>query len=799
MLASGLAVWESGDFVLANDRVAMIIEDVGPSDLYDPWGGRPVGIASVEGSALSMPADFGEFFVLTGRQSILTTSVSVMSDGSDGGPAVIRASGTHVALPFYESLVGPLFRDEYGDIPAAIEYVLEPDSNYVDIFVIYHSPRLQPERVGVVLHGFMYTQRTPTFAPGHGFDTENRNLPLIAFIDDDATSYAYSVPGEDLGVGISASGFASNFGDAFEIAACGETRRHYARLTIGQPGLDGLLMSLAEVENQPLRAISGTVAYDDGAPIAGARVHATDANGDYLTRVMTDATGAFTLHVPDASDVELTVWRRGDVVVGPEPVAAGADDVALAVPVGGFIDVQAVDDDTSQELPVRIQVMPVGEDLPAVPEHFGEPEIAGGRLHVEYAIDGRATLRTPSGQWEVVVSRGYEYELHREEVTVSPGQTASVQARIRRVVNTVGHMCADFHIHTHRSADSGDDARMKLRSGVADGLDIPVRTEHEFVDSFQPLIEEMGLEDWAYGIGSVEMTTFETWGHMGVFPLDPDPSQVNGGTPLWQRFPSADDPERAIETLLPPEVFNQVRVRPEQPVVIINHPRRSSNYFTVAGFDTETGTVDRPEYWDEEFQLIEVFNSSSWQSQRDELVADWLSILDQGRRVFAIGSSDSHGISGKPLGYPRTCIPTGTDDPRALSANLIRDLTHGGHSTISGGIYVFASVAGVGPGEDAVGVPADTMVSIRVEAPSWIDVDWIEVVVDGQTVDTIGVLPGDADPGNPAIRFQADIPIQVAGGFGSYVIVAAYGEGTLDPVHPGRRPFGVSNPIFMMQ
>src|SRR5688500_4470593 len=32
---NGLAVWSAGDFVLANGKVALIIEDVGDSDLYD--------------------------------------------------------------------------------------------------------------------------------------------------------------------------------------------------------------------------------------------------------------------------------------------------------------------------------------------------------------------------------------------------------------------------------------------------------------------------------------------------------------------------------------------------------------------------------------------------------------------------------------------------------------------------------------------------------------------------------------------------------------------------------------------
>ena len=51
-LPSGLAVWKDGDFVLANAKVALVIEDTGDSDLYDPWGGRPVGVARVEGGHL---------------------------------------------------------------------------------------------------------------------------------------------------------------------------------------------------------------------------------------------------------------------------------------------------------------------------------------------------------------------------------------------------------------------------------------------------------------------------------------------------------------------------------------------------------------------------------------------------------------------------------------------------------------------------------------------------------------------------------------------------------------------------
>ena len=793
---AGLLTWAGGDFVLANDHIAVVIEDVGASDLYDPWGGRPVGFARVQDGQLVEPANFGEFFILTGRMSVVTTSVSVINDGSDGEAAVVRASGILAATPFFEHIVGPIFRGEYQDIPTAIDYVLEPDADYVDVYVTHNSPRLVDEEVGSTMFGYMYTERMPPYAPKLGFDVEGKGVEYLAFVDDDATSYAHALPNDTLGGGIAASGFLANFVDGFTIDACAQTRRLHERLYVGGPGLDNLRQSIARSRGDALREISGTVTDASGAPAPGVRVHAESDSGDYITRAMSDADGGYSLHVAEGQAVVLTAFRRGDAVVGPLAVGAGEATADIQLIATGTIIVTAVDD-IGTPLPVRVQVVPTVGDEPGVPEHFGEPRIAGGRLHVEYAMDGAATFTVPVGQWDVVVSRGYEYEIYTARVDVLADQTTAVRAMIERVIDTTGVMCADYHIHPHRSADSGDDAMLKVMSAVADGLEIPIRSEHEFVEDFQPLVEALGLESWAFGMSSVEMTSMEIWGHMGVLPLDPDPTAVNGGTPLWQRFASADDPTAELVTLEPPELFAQVRARPEDPVIIINHPRGSTNYFGYAGYDNVTGLASNQAAWDEEFTLVEVFNGSGWQSNWGGTVADWLSFLNNGRRVFAVGSSDSHSIRSNSVGYPRTCLQVGTDDPMALDPNLVTDVTAAGRSSISGGIYVDALVNGVGPGGDATGVGAIALVSIRVQAASWVDVDAIDVVVDGVIVATIPITANDADPLNPAVRYDADFAVNVAGGMGSYVIVAAYGNSSLGPVHPGDTPFGVTNPIFL--
>jgi hypothetical protein len=181
------------------------------------------------------------------------------------------------------------------------------------------------------------------------------------------------------------------------------------------------------------------------------------------------------------------------------------------------------------------------------------------------------------------------------------------------------------------------------------------------------------------------------------------------------------------------------------------------------------------------------------------VVPSWLGLLEHGRRVFAVGSSDSHGLRSSPVGYPRTCIDVGTDEPRMLTPDLVRDRLLEGRATVSGGIYVdtWAAAGTVGPGGDARGVGMRTPIRVRVQAASWVDVDALDVVLDGEIVDTIAILPADASAEDPTVRFDREIEVDVAGGEGSYVLVAAYGDAPLEPVHRDRVPFGVTNPIFL--
>ena len=795
----GLATWAAGDFLLANDRIAVLVEDVGVSDGFDPFGGKLVGLFRVEDGALVEPASLNEISTGIGRFTFEPSSVTVTSDGSDGGPAVVRVLARLTGLPFIDPLITTLIPGDYSDIPVAVDYRLEPDAEHFDITYAFDSPRGRAAQVRQPIHIFIQTNRMPAWTPVAGFEVgvDMGEAPFVAFVDDDATSFAWESPQGELEPFLEISGVQVFQAEAFSIEPCGVSEQHFARVYVGGPGLDGVSAAMAASRGEARRTVAVTVREADGAPASGVRVHASDADGGHLTRATTDDEGAARLRVPVDADVDLWAYRRGAEVTGPETVGPAETTAELSMAEGGLIHVVATDASSGGGLPVRVQVVPLGE-RPSLPATFGEPLEAHDRLHVEYPPGGEVTLRVPAGSHRVLVSRGYEYELVSEEVTVAAGAAVDVLASLDRVVDTSGVMCGDFHIHTHRSFDAEDPVHRKLASALADGLEIPVRSEHEWITDFEPAIAELGAGDWAYGLGSLELTTF-SWGHFGVFPLDPVATMPNAGAFDW-----IDED--------PPEVFAEVRAREGssgRPAIIINHPRYAvaglpgiAAYFDAAEYDPDTTMLGRPEYWDEDFTLVEVFNDSDFDANVDDSVRDWFSLLNTGRRVFAVGSSDSHRIVSSPVGYPRTCIAVGTDEAaelRTMGAGHVRDTMLDGSFTVSGGIYVDATATdGTGPGGQLDGAEPTELVTVRVQAASWVAADTLRVYVDGALVETLSLDDGTADPLNPVLRFEEEVSVPVAGGAaGSWVVFVASGETPLGPVHPGRMPFGVTNPIFL--
>jgi hypothetical protein len=473
---------------------------------------------------------------------------------------------------------------------------------------------------------------------------------------------------------------------------------------------------------------------------------------------------------------------RGLPASPPQTLAADQSSIDLTVAGIGTLRVVATEGGSGLPLPVRVQVTPVTPAVPA-PASFGADDAGQGRLHLDFPVDGKSVLQLAEGSYRVVVSRGYEYELFDEQVTVTAGQTVEVQPVLVRSVPTPGVLSADFHIHSYYSLDSADPVVYKVRGALAEGLELPVSSEHDYVVDFDPIVAQLGATAWARGMSSDELST-STFGHFGVVPLTPRPDEPNRGAVRWQG-------------MKPPAIFAAVRKLPESPALIVNHPMSTTafkGYFADVSFDNATATGDALD-WSDDFDAIEICNESDFASNRNGSVAAWLSLLRHGKVVFITGSSDNHKLTAEPVGYPRNFLRLGTDSPAEATPEAVRDAIKTGRSVVGGGLYMtVVGPGGIAPGGTVAGAGPHAF-DVRVYAPGWVTAKTLEVIVDGETAQTLDLVPSVT--GGPGRAYEATVDVAPTGPGPHFVVFHAAGAGDLAPVHPGKRPFAVSNPIFV--
>lgn len=769
-----------GDFMIANDKIAAIIEDKGLSDGYARFGGELLVIDRVgpDGKMLGQ-SRYGETLAGYAGQMIDPESVGVLADGSDGKEAVIRVVGTLKIVPFLAAFASALHTTGWR---AAMDFALAPGAEVLHVRGTLLNPTEEDRTLiglDTSMHGFFHSSRGRLFTPEKGFG-DPENAAWAAFeASSDETTFAWRADAP-LKFTLNISGFQWFNGPSLDVPACTVKTFPFADVIVGGPGIDGLREAIRRTDALPAwRAVSGSVKDGFGAPVAGATVSVQAADGSLLTHTTSDAQGAFVVHAPP-ENVAITAYAAGYPAGAPAMIGPNDSTAPLALEKHGTITVHATELGSARKVPVRVQVVPDMAVAPPAPV-LGIRDEANGRIHQAFALSGDITLPVPPGSHRVIVTHGYEWEAFDQKVTVAAGMDTAVSVTLAHSVDTTNFMCADFHIHSFYSADSNDPVVYKVSGAVADGLDIPVSSEHEWVVDFGPIVKQLGMEDWAFGMPSEELTTF-AWGHFGVVPLQPKPDLVNNGAVEWIGKQ-------------PPEMFSNVAALAEKPVLVINHPSGSGAlgaYFTAAEYDRATNKGKDP-LWSDQFEAIECMNDSDFEANRTKVIADWFAMLNAGKLRTCVGNSDSHHLRDSPVGYPRTCFDFGHDDPKKLSPEIVRDALRSGRSVVSGGLYMTVKGPnGEGPGDKLAAGTGSVPFVITAAAPSWLDVAGnVEVIVDGQTIAMQPLAPDVVANGK---HWTATVNVDRTAK--KWVVFHVKGKGDLSPLHPGRNAFAMSNPIF---
>lgn len=400
-----------------------------------------------------------------------------------------------------------------------------------------------------------------------------------------------------------------------------------------------------------------------------------------------------------------------------------------------------------------------------------------------YSTGKETQFEVPEGRYEIYATRGMEWSLARATADVSANETARVNLRLRRQVDTTGFVAADTHIHTVTFSGHGDatiEERMLTIAG--EGVELAIATDHNHHTDYRPYQEQQSLNDFFTPVTGNEVTTRN--GHLNAFPM-----------PIGGALPDSKEDNWV-------KLVSDMRLKGAR-VVVLNHPRwpdPTNNPFAKFAFNRATG--ERPKGTAFTFDAMELVNSSSPSTvDRDDiranqlnLLADWFAVMNRGEKVTGVGSSDSHTVFN-PVGQGRTYLRSSTDDPTRLQVDELCRNFLAGDTTVSYGIFAQATVNHRHrPGEMLRPENGQVTVQLRVAAADWVKPRRAIILLNGLPVAEKKLQPLADQPFEERLEFTIKLPAH-----DTHLVCGVFGDAITGPYWPttGKFTAAVVNPLYL--
>lgn len=823
----------AGDIKLYNHLVQVIIQGPYEGNGYVDAGGGIIDVDLVRedgGLGRDLVEDLFTSFGLSRLSH--ASSVEIVADGSDGGPAIVQSRGTDVPWKFIQGLFEyeqPLIGELGLDIVTT--YELPPDSYVVTITTKFTNGGDAAISFVPQAGSFASGEDLVPWAPGVGFEGPSAGAVSAALFTGRQGEATFSTWSPD---GLSVSALAALVGDlgmfvldhpAIELSpGQSATLARSLAITPDTATAEGLRRaSLGEA----LATASGVV-HAAGVGVAGVRVHLVDATGQVAGFATTDALGAWSARLPlgewtayavsEADDERVPLptgagrygpftattvnQRQLDVLAGATAAAPLSYSLGRATPVGAAFSLAAagatVDIEVAARSGLSVQIVDgAGEPLPGVleirwtdgaPPASAVPETLRGPLGISsssraawaWTATGSMLIEALPGSYDLTVGHSWRHgRTSLAKVVVVEGETTSVVLEVDEVVPRDGWLALDPHLHGAPSMDGALPMEDRLITCAATGVELPVTTDHDAIADYRPLATALGLDDNLLVIPGTEVTTLLR-GHFNLYPLAAAPLESpNGGAEPWWNTPADTQ-----------ELFDRMRAGAGPDAIVqVNHPR-SPGMFAFGGFESATATASNPELWSWDFQAFELLNGGV--SDLDDLRADWFAMLDFGWIRVPTGASDSH-YRYIPCGMARTDVFVNATDVGNANVSDVASALLAGHVVVASGTTLRATVTGSGepalPGDTVFG--SSVTVRAKVLAPDWIQPGTLRVYVGG-VVAVEEILPGQAKDGVWIDgSWTLDVPRD------SWVVVEVAGEQPQGAMWRDALPYAATNAFFV--
>lgn len=777
LLSGPCATGAIGDIALENGLARAVITRHEPAGGFTLTAGNLVDLAPLPGGRDLLNETFlflQDEFPRQGRY----TTVEIISSGGGSAAAVVRACGTDSKDP---------------RIRIDTDYRLDPGAHWITIesrFTSTATSTIRRYRVGDAIQW----GRTRQLPPGHVVRLPGQPVTGDwAMSVGDGASYALVPDGKGRFEVIGGAMWSDMVGWSTDLEP--ERPAVYRRhLVVGRGDTSSLAGAIAKLRGDPTGRAAGRVTTRAGRAIPGAVVELVDAKGVLAGTAAADPSGRYAIELApgwyqSSASAPGSASPRAPLEIRESRTSTR--DFALEPPSTLAWRIEAEDGTLG---PVKISVSGI-EGTPS-PE-FGPAFDGAGAERYILSPGGAGEVALRPGRYQVHASRGPERELIARTITATAGGRIELSGKLVRSVETPGFISADLHQHALPSFDAAVSLEDRVASNAAEGLEVVVSTDHNVLTDYGPAIVRLGLERQLGSIIGSEATTHSV-GHFNALPLRYSHEIPRGGM---------FDPEG----LTPHQIFERIRaLGPLEyaPYIHVSHPRAGKliGYFDLMALDPKTGLA-RDQRFATDFDGLEVI-SFGHAKESHQALEDWFALLSRGHRITAVGGSDTHAISSREVGWPRTYVCAKSDDPTKLDVRAFTEALRGGCATVSGGPFVV--IEGHPAPEESRGSPSKAApvpmggllragsgrfsVEVRVQAPSWVSTDRLTLFVDGKPRAPIPL------ESKGVRRFAGRIPFECKRD--CFVVALVEGDRDLSPVlakRPGLDPLPIalSNPIYV--
>jgi TolB protein len=393
-----------------------------------------------------------------------------------------------------------------------------------------------------------------------------------------------------------------------------------------------------------------------------------------------------------------------------------------------------------------------------------------------FHTDGTAVITVPAGAVQVEVSRGPEYAVWRQTMEVNARSTTAVRAVLARLADLpkMGWYSGDLHVHMNYGGAYRNTPDRLVRQAEAEDLHL---VENLIVN------KEGRIPDINYFTGRPDKASTKTtvlahdqeyhtsyWGHTGLLGLT-----GNVILPAYAAYANT-----AAASLFPMNAVVLDLAHKQDAITGYVHP-----------FDSYPDPQDTTRVLTNELPVdvalgkVDYYEALGFVDDYEATARVWYRLLNCGFRLPAGAGTDAMANFASlrgPVGMNRVYVRSGTLEHRRWLAALKR-----GRSFATNGPLLGFTLGGQGLGDELTLPPGGRDLTAEVSLRSYVPVDRLEIVRNGQVVAEIPL-------GRNRMRVSSKVtlPVKESG----WYLLRARGN---RPVYPvlDVYPYAVTSPIYV--